>query len=157
MASLLEDKNREYKRVRHSAEEKIALGDAGLQSVLSSNVSAVGKSGKDLIVRFHNGSMYKYPSKSDLYEPLLKSSSKGHFVYIKLRKTNANNSKIGSMPLQSDINLSDERMLENIDNSNINRVVSKVTKPVNDMGKKLILGLSMKQIIIGGISLYTLI
>ena len=54
---LLEDKNREYKRYRMNPSEKIQLANNGLQWVLSSNVSAIGVSGKDLVIWFHNGSM----------------------------------------------------------------------------------------------------
>lgn len=48
--------------------------------MLSSNVSAVGTDGDDLIVRFVNGSLYQYSKVADLYRPMLESNSKGHFV-----------------------------------------------------------------------------
>ena len=57
---LLIDKNRDYRRYRPDPAEKIALANNGLQWVLSSNVSAIGTNGNDLIVRFHNGSLNIY-------------------------------------------------------------------------------------------------
>jgi len=107
---LLVDKNREYKRYRPNAYEKITLANNGLQWVLSSNVSAVGVSDNDLIVRFHNGSMYKYFGKADLYDAMLASNSKGHFVWVRLRKPKAPYDKIGSLPLPSDKEVTDEQI-----------------------------------------------
>ena len=72
----LEDKGRKYKRFRPSAQEKIQLANNGLQWVLSSNVSAIGINDQDLIIRFHNGSIYKYPGRYYLYEEMLESNSK---------------------------------------------------------------------------------
>ena len=54
----LEDKNRLYKRFRHSPSEKVKLAENGLQWVNSSNVSAVGKYDDDLIIRFHKSTCY---------------------------------------------------------------------------------------------------
>ena len=83
---LLEDKNREYKRFRPNVSEKIQLANNGLQWVLSSNVSALGTNEDSLIIRFHNGSFYEYPNQAKLFEDMLKSNSKGHFVWVKLRR-----------------------------------------------------------------------
>ena len=60
---LLQDKNRKYRRYGYGSGEKIKLANYGLQWVLSSNVSAIGVAGDDLIVRFHNGSLYQYDGK----------------------------------------------------------------------------------------------
>lgn len=108
---LLEDKNREYKRYRPSPYEKLTLANNGLQWVLSSNVSAVGVIENDLIVRFHNGSMYRYLGKAELYDSMLNSNSKGHFVWERLRKPKVPYEKIGSLPLPNDKKLTDEQVM----------------------------------------------
>jgi hypothetical protein len=74
---LLQDKGRDYKRLRPSSAEKIQLANEGLQWVLSSNVSAVGSVDEDLIIRFHNGSLYKYPNRGHLLGDILRTRSKG--------------------------------------------------------------------------------
>ena len=109
------DKNREYKRFRPSASEKIALANNGLQWVLSSNVSALGVNDNDLIIRFQNGSLYKYPNQAKLYEPMLQSNSKGHFVWVKLRRPKVAYQKIGALPLENDIETTDEDIFNLVD------------------------------------------
>ncbi len=108
---LLQDKNREYRRLRPNINEKLKLAQAGLQWTLSSNVSAVGKSGDALIIRFHNGSLYKYPNQAKLFDPMLASNSKGHFVWVKLRRTNVAYEKIGALPLDDDLEISDDDIM----------------------------------------------
>lgn len=115
----LEDRGRQYKRFRPSSDEKIQLSKKGLQWVLSSNVSALGVDGEDLIVRFHNGSLYRYFKVSKLFNSMLQSNSKGKFVWARLRRKNVPYKKIGSMPLESDIPISDEDLFENIDTEGI--------------------------------------
>ncbi len=114
--TLLEDKNRPYQRLRPNPSEKIQLADAGLQWVLSSNVSAIGVNDDDLIIRFHNGSLYMYPNRAYLYRPMLQSNSKGHFVWVKLRRTRVEYRKIGTLPLKSDKPIDDDAILDLIDN-----------------------------------------
>ena len=119
MATLLTDKGRKYKRIRPSSDEKNKLAENNLQWVLSSNVSAVGSVGDDLIIRFHNGSLYKYPGNGNLLNAMLKSASKGHFVWIKLRRPNARYQRIGSLPLLSDIQLNDEDLFKELETQGI--------------------------------------
>jgi hypothetical protein len=78
-------------------------------------VSAVGVDSGDLIVRFQNGSLYRYPNQAKLYEPMLQSNSKGHFVWVKLRRPKLSYQKIGSLPLKSDIEFSDKDIFDLID------------------------------------------
>jgi len=112
---LLKDKGRTYRRLRPNPSEKIQLTDAGLQWVLSSNVSAIGVTGDDLIIRFHNGSLYRYPNQAELYRPMLKSNSKGHFVWVRLRRPKVAYYKIGSLPLDSDRPVDDELLFSMLD------------------------------------------
>ena len=110
----LEDKGRRYKRYRPSSNEKTQLAEKGLQWVLSSNVSAVGTDGDDLIVRFINGSLYRYSKVADLYRPMLQSNSKGHFVWVRLRRKNIPYKKIGSIRFKTDKPIDDTELFENI-------------------------------------------
>ena len=114
MPRILEDKNRYYKRNRHSAEEKNILAKAGLQHVLSSNVSAVANIKEALVIRFHNGSMYSYTDRGQLVDDILWAPSKGKWVWRHLRRKNAAFVKLASLPLPSDIALSDDSIFENI-------------------------------------------
>lgn len=104
-----------YQRLRHTATEKIQLANNGLQWVNSSNVSAIGVSSNDLIIRFHNGSLYKYPNQAELYRPMLQSNSKGHFVWSKLRWKNVPYLKIGSLPFKDDKEVTDDDLFNLID------------------------------------------
>jgi len=109
---LLEDKNRDYRRYRHSPDETSYLASKGLQHVLSSNVSAVGVVGKDLIIRFHNGSLYQYEDMAESYEDILRSNSKGKWVWRYLRRAGVPYRKIGSLPLEDDISATDDELFE---------------------------------------------
>ena len=115
----LEDKGRKYKRIRPSPTEKIQLANSGLQWVLSSNVSAVGEDGEDLIVRFHNGSMYRYFGAGKLFDAMLKSNSKGHFVWAKLRRPKVAYMKIGSLSFRGDEEVTDDDLFSLIDNEGL--------------------------------------
>lgn len=117
---LLEDKNRKYRRYRPNEVERIQLANNGLQWVLSSNVSAVGVNGDDLIIRFHNGSLYEYNGQGDRFEDIMRSNSKGHWVWVNLRRKNVPYRKIGALPLREDITLTDEEIMGAIDIEGIN-------------------------------------
>jgi hypothetical protein len=104
-----------YRRLRHSESEKIQLANNGLQWVNSSNVSAIGVNDNDLIIRFHNGSLYKYPNQGALYDDMLKSNSKGHFVWAKLRWKNVAYMKIGALPFKDDKQVTDDDIFNLID------------------------------------------
>lgn len=111
MAIRLEDKNREYKRIRQSAKEKAQLARAGFQHVLSSNVSAIAQSGKDLVIRFHGGATYQYRNAGKLFEQMLNSNSKGSFVWKKLIRPKVPYQKIGGVKLQSDEQFTDKDLM----------------------------------------------
>lgn len=108
---LLEDKNRDYRRYRPSAEEKVYLSERGLRWVLSSNVSAAGTQGNSLIIRFHNGSVYEYPGQADRIDDLFNSNSKGRWVWRELRRKKVPYRRIGTVSLSDDISVSDEDIL----------------------------------------------
>lgn len=111
MAVRLEDKGRKFKRIRQSPKERLQLSSAGLQPVLSSNVSAIAKRDKNLIIRFHGGATYSYSGAADLYEPMLESNSKGSFVWQRLIRPKVPYRRIGSVPLQSDAQFTDRDVM----------------------------------------------
>lgn len=112
MSVRLEDKNRPYKRIRQSAKEKVQLARAGFQHVLSSNVSAIAKAGKNLIVRFHGGATYSYSGAGDLYDDMLKSNSKGSFVWKHLIRKKVSYRKVATVSLKSDKQFTDKDLME---------------------------------------------
>lgn len=81
----LTDKGRDYQRIRQSAQDVLFLETIGFTEVMSSNVSAISTDGNDLLIRFHNESIYRYRNKANLYEPMLRSNSKGKYVWKELR------------------------------------------------------------------------
>ena len=111
MATILEDKGREFKRIRHSAQEKVQLSRAGFQHVLSSNVSAIAKDGDNLVVRFHGGATYEYTGAGDLYSKMLRSNSKGKFVWRELIRKRVPFRKVGSVRLRSDAQYTDRDLM----------------------------------------------
>lgn len=109
---LLQDKGRDYRRWRHTPEEAVYLGLHGLQQVLSSNVSSVGTSGADLIIRFHNGSLYEYKNQAKRYRDIMGSNSKGKWVWQHLRRARVPYRKIGALPLPDDVDMPDSEIIE---------------------------------------------
>lgn len=112
MALQLVDRGRRYKRIRLTQNEKDDLLDRGLTPVLSSNVSAIAKSGRSLIVRFHGGATYEYPQSGNLYARMLNSGSKGKFVWRNLRKAGVPYKRINNIPMDYDKDLDRDLMQE---------------------------------------------
>jgi len=110
---------RDYQRIEPSQKSRQRLRERGFTWVLSSNVSAVRTHKTDLYIRFHNGSLYKYPNRANLFEPMLGSSSKGRFVWNELRRKNVAYSKVGAMPLEEDIQTEDEEIMQPLIDRNI--------------------------------------
>jgi len=104
--------NREYQRILPSDNSVAVLERNGFEPVFSSNVSAVATSGKDLVIRFHNGSIYSYTNQAKNYDRLIASASKGKWVWRFLRKPNVPYQKIGSLPLPEDVDRDDVAIQE---------------------------------------------
>ena len=103
-----------YPRIKTSVENQKILKASGYTPVFSSNVSAIQRSGADLYIRFHNGVVYQYPRKGKDYGSLLTSASKGKWVWANLRKTNAPYNRVGNFPLDGDVDLTTEQMMERV-------------------------------------------
>lgn len=121
-----------YERIKTPVSDQKTLRDAGFTPFFSSNVSAGQRDGKDLFIRFHNGTVYQYPNKGDRFGELLTSPSKGQWVWRNLRNTNAPFNKVGSFPLQGDRDLTDEELEAEMIRRNvfadIINIVGKTTK-----------------------------
>lgn len=162
----LKDGLREYKRVRPTSAQKQFLADNGMHFVLSSVISATAKIKDDLILRFQNGSMYKYFGGGKLYDNLMQSNSKGKFFNKKIRGK-FKYLKINSLPYPQHIQtaqsrelemLSDEQFFKMINDSNLLRFVKNIKEPkikfnlaIDSQGKELL------QTTINGVAFYTLL
>jgi hypothetical protein len=112
MPILREDKGRDYQRYEHTESERARLDQSGYTPVLSSNVSAIGEYNGDLYIRFHGGNSYVYPNSGDLYRPMLQSSSKGRFVWNRLRRANVPYRRIANVRLPKDVPSKDMNLPE---------------------------------------------
>jgi len=97
------NENRKYQRLVHTEGESKYLARRGFRSVVSSNVSAVAKDGKTLIVRFHGGATYGYPTSGDRYYDMLNASSKGRFVWTELRRVGVPYYRMGAVNIEDDV------------------------------------------------------
>jgi len=104
--------NRQYKRIINSDTSIKKLNELGYEWIFSSNVSAAAVRGKDLIIRFHNSSVYRYANQGKNYERLMAAASKGKWVWRFLRRPNVPYQKIGSLPLPEDVDVDDETIQE---------------------------------------------
>lgn len=94
---------RKYQRLVHTEAETNYLSKRGMKSVVSSNVSAVGRDGETLVVRFHGGATYGYPTSGDRYTELLTSASKGKFVWRELRRKGVPYYRMGAVNIKDDV------------------------------------------------------
>jgi hypothetical protein len=101
------ESNRKYERFRHTTAESKFLASKGFQTVTSSNVSAVGKDKATLLVRFHGGATYGYPKSGSLFDSMLKSASKGKFVWRELIRKKVPYYKTTAKILKNDIDSRD--------------------------------------------------
>ena len=111
MAHVVQEK-RTYQRILLSDKSYDKLEEQGFEVVFSSNVSAVAVRGNDLIIRFHNSSIYKYIDKANLYLRLIGAASKGKWVWRFLRVPQVPYEKIGSLPLPEDTDETDEEIVQ---------------------------------------------
>jgi hypothetical protein len=113
----------------------------------------VGVKGESLIIRFHNGSMYEYPNQASQYENMLKSNSKGKWVWRNLRRKNVLYRKIGVLPLPDDIGVTDEEIFQEIDNRYMADLTRHVAVPVFQ-SFEFIKGINYQKIQVGNINVY---
>jgi len=113
----------EFRRLYRNSEKKVnsfrmleasekKLNEAGFETVFSSNVSAIAVRGDDLIIRFHNSSIYSYANQGKNYERMMAAASKGKWVWRFLRRPNVPYAKIGTLPLPEDTTETDEEIIQ---------------------------------------------
>lgn len=152
MRVLVED--RKYPRIRPSANEKYQLAKSGFQWTLSSFISAVGVEGNNLLIRFKNGTVYTYPGKANLFDKMIKSPSKGRYFHRNLIKSSF--IKGTTMPLDTDIDIPDEELIQDLKKD----VQAKMTEHVKLPVKKEVVQIGdslLDKIIVGGIIYYNFI
>ena len=135
MARVLQEK-RDYQRIIHNTRELGILNQKGFTPVLSSNVSAAARRGDDLYIRFWNSSIYKYPNQGDQFERLMAATSKGKWVWRNLRRTNVAYSRVGSLPLDQDVDVSDEELFERVSDIKIQDVQQATIDELNVFNQK---------------------
>lgn len=150
---LLEDKGRQYRRFRFTPRERAFLSLNGFQPVQSSNVAGVGLKDNDLLIRFHNGSVYEYSNQANRYDDILKANSKGKWVWANLRRRNVPYKKLGSLPLPDDVGVTDEEIFQEIDNRYLSDITRHVDVPVFQ-SFAFLQGMQMNKIVVGGIEVY---
>lgn len=150
---LLEDKGRPYRRFRFTPRERAFLSLNGFQPVLSSNVAGVGVKDNDLLIRFHNGSVYEYSNQANRYDDILKSNSKGKWVWSNLRRRNVPYKKLGSLPLADDIGVTDEDIFQEIDNRYLSDITRHVDVPVFQ-SFAFLQGIALNKIVIGNYTVF---
>ena len=106
------NENREYQRILLSEQSTEALESRGYETVFSSNVSAIATRDDDLIIRFHNGSVYAYSNQAKNYERMMAAASKGKWVWRFLIRKDVPYRKIGSLPLPEDKIMEDDRIMK---------------------------------------------
>ena len=110
MAHVVQE-DRQYQRILLSEDSEAKLESKGFEVLFSSNVSAAAKRGDDLIIRFHNGSIYSYANQGKNYLQLIAASSHGKWVWRFLRRPQVPYAKIGSLPLPEDTLETDEEIV----------------------------------------------
>ncbi len=106
------NEKRDYQRILPDFKARKELRERGFTWVLSSNVSAVRRQDNNLYIRFHNGSLYEYPNLGNRYEEILDAESKGRWVWNELRRKNVSYRKLGSMPMEDDLDVDDEEVMK---------------------------------------------
>lgn len=99
------------RRIRPSAVQKQKLAENGLQWVLSSFISAIGEDGSDLIMRFWNGSLYRYYGFGKHFEPMVGAPSKGRYFWKHIRGTKRYE-RVGELPLANDLKMEDTELFK---------------------------------------------
>lgn len=159
------DGAREYKRIRQTTAQKNFLANNGLQFVNSSALSAVGVNEDDLIIRFHNGSMYSYSGASYLFDEQVGANSRGRFFNRRVRGK-FRFKKLASLPLPKALQtaetmeaelLSDEQIFKTLETQEFKKLIKNLEQPkinfnvaFDNAGNELL------QILINGVAIYYL-
>lgn len=161
----LYDGLREYKRIRQTTAQKNFLANNGLQFVNSSALSSVGVQDNDLVIRFHNGSMYLYDNGAVKFDDLLNSNSKGRYFNRQI-KGKYPFKRLGKLSFPQSLQtvetvemelLSDDEIFNTLETREFKQLISNLENPqinfnvaVDKSGNELL------QILINGVAIYYL-
>ena len=153
---LLKDEGRDYQRYSHTTTERLYLKKQGFQHVQSSNVSAVARRDDDMIIRFHNGSLYRYSGQGERVDDILKSNSKGKWVWRHLRRKRVPYEKIGTLPLPDDLGITDDDLFKDLEEKYFKDLVSVIGSEA--MTREVVFNQEtnayMVKVMIGGLSMF---
>lgn len=159
------DGAREYRRIRQTAPQKNFLANRGLQFVNSSAISAVGVNEDNLIIRFHNGSMYSYKGASGLFDKQVGANSRGRYFNRNVRGKYPF-VKLTSLPFPQNIQtidtlemelLSDEKLFKTFETQEFTDLIRNLENPKISFGVALdSAGNELLQISINGLLIYYL-
>lgn len=114
------------RRIRPSAAQKQVLAEKGLQWVLSSFISAIGDDEGDLVIRFHNGSLYRYYGFAPHMDKMLGATSKGKYFWRHIRDTK-NYVREGELKFKTDLAMEDTELFESMQ-AEMNKVIMEMAK-----------------------------
>lgn len=111
-----EEMTGDYERIRQTPDQRYELSKLGYQAVNSSFISGVGVFGRDLRIRFHNGSVYEYYGFANHFDGIMKANSKGQYFNRHIRPTRKY-AKIGNIDFGGGNGklLSDEALFDSLE------------------------------------------
>ena len=139
MPTVIQEK-RKYKRLMPTVRETAILSREGFTPLASSNVSAASERNGDLFIRFWNGSLYRYPNQGKNFERLVGAASHGKWVWRFLRRPEVPYERVGSLPLDRDLDITDEELFEDMTRIKVEDV-SQVTMRELDLFNQKAVGL----------------
>lgn len=149
-----------YRRIRQSPKQKSFLGGLGYTSVESSFISAVMVQEENLIIRFHNGSLYEYYGFADEFERILLANSKGQYFNRNIRPTELY-ARIGSLPFpekyEIDIpqkNWTDEELFDKLEVDYLAKLLKEQKGSKLKMSKRTINGVEFNEFSVNDITFY---
>ncbi len=150
-----------YRRIRQSPIQKSYLGSLGYTTVDSSFISAVMKDEEDnLIIRFHNASLYEYYGFGDELERILFANSKGQYFNRHIRPTKLY-ARIGALPFPEkyDIDIpqmkwSDEELFNKLELDYLSKLLKEQKGSKLKIEKRVINGVEFNEFSVNDITFY---
>jgi len=75
----------QFEKVQLSEERQVELMMQDWSPLQSSNIAAVKIEGRDLLILFHSGDVYRYPDKAEMYYPFNEALSPGRLLHRTIR------------------------------------------------------------------------
>jgi hypothetical protein len=75
----------QFEKIQIDQEQQMELMEQGWSTLSSSNIAAVKIDGADLLILFHSGDIYRYPSKAEFYYPFNEALSPGRLLHRTIR------------------------------------------------------------------------